>query len=191
MNTQTLSFGRKKLEIEGDLVSHNNGYFYREVTNPDAIMFYYDPIELDMYRIGTKACLHLRDAQNNILKLTFRSYFGFRKQKMYQVFQEVLDTLWELFFEAKMESCRTEIQAGKSVDFGRFRLNQIGISQLNQSGLVEKELRFDDCKIVPKYGKTLLYSLRDPNEHVEIDVRWDWNAYFIEKIVGELCPSST
>jgi len=186
---QEFTFGRKKLKVSGDVISHNNGYIFREVNKPVAIKFYYDVIELEMYRIGSKACLHLQDADNNSLKLILRSYFSFRKDKMAQVFQEILDFLWDRYFAQYLEQCSEEIQQGKSLDFGRFRISKESIKEVSLSGKIKQEVRFAECKVIRKYKKTLIYSTRNQHDHVELDVRWDWNAYLVEKIVEELCRS--
>ena len=109
---------------DGYLVSGNKKIALHTIT---AIKFGWLPIRLEMFRVGDRYVLEVKNQEQKI-RINLRSYFGIRKDTQYERFNYLLNVIWDMTVTRLFHDMRRRLALGESVNIGKCQVTSEGIT---------------------------------------------------------------
>ena len=76
---------------------------------------------------GREYQFYIRNYKNEILKINFKTYFGYKKKEFHELYVSIIDSLWNLYFTQQVNDFLKEFEAGESFYIGDVVVNPEGI----------------------------------------------------------------
>jgi hypothetical protein len=92
-----------------------------------AIKFGWLPIRLDMFRVGDRYVLELKN-QDQKCSINLRSYFGIGHDRQHERFNLLLNKIWDNTVTRLFNEMKIKLTAGESVKVGKCFISGAGIS---------------------------------------------------------------
>jgi hypothetical protein len=160
---------------DGYLIFRNNKIALDSITG---IRFGWLPIRLEMFRVGDRYLLEIRNHEQN-LKINLRSYIGIRKHAQYERFNHLLNEIWDMTVTRLFHDMKRRVILGETVGIGK--------CQISNDGILYKEffITWNDLLYQKYYNRltlnsksnlsiwTNLYYTKTENVHVLIEFL-DW-----------------
>lgn len=134
-------------------------------------------LQLDL-TFGRQYQIYIRNKENKILKITFKSYFKHRQKETYQQYCEILDALWEFHFDNITDDYLRKFEAD-----GEFTL---GIIQFSKEGIIIKDslILWQDVRTSNYYTYFAIYSEKEPNKiNYQYSYMEDWNTTVLYSVL--------
>ncbi len=143
-------------------------------------------IEGIYFTIGREYQIFIRNSENNILKINFKSFYGFQKKEYHNKFADIVNSIWNYFFSEISESYLTKFQNNENFGIGNvvFTKNHLTI---NVNGIIKEE-----PKTIPweKVGTRdyqtyfAIYSTDNPTDiYRGYNYLTDWNTDILYSVV--------
>ncbi|MGO4770087.1 hypothetical protein ACEN2I_00355 [Flavobacterium sp. W22_SRS_FK3] len=135
---------------------------------------------------GREFQLYIRNFDNQILKINFKSYFGIKKNEYHELYAKIINTLWNLYFKQKVLVFLKDFEEGKSFDIGDVNVNSEGVV-ISISKLLKQEEKlviWNDVGI-RKYATYIsIYSLENSLDFNRgYSYKEDWNTFVLYEVI--------
>lgn len=146
---------------------------------------------LYQYRIvfGREYEILIRNFDNEILKIKFKSYFGIKKNRTHELYVEIINAVWQMYFSKQVFSFIKEFEAGESFYIGDVNINPEGViivvSRLLKQ---EKKLILWEDVALRKYRSYIsIYSRENALEFNRgYSYKKDWNTYVLYNVIQNI-----
>lgn len=132
------------------------------------------------FYIGTHYKIELKTWPNDELKISFSSYYGFRKKAYNEIYGKLLNSLLMYYFQEKWESMIEELQRGEQYTFGDVALNAAGVSWDKQF------LPWSSVAVKKYYRYFVVYDSNNAENHKSMHYATDWNAVVARRIIERM-----
>lgn len=138
---------------------------------------------------GREFQLYIRNFDNEILKINFKSYFGIKKHEYHELYAKIINTLWNLYFKQKVLVFLKDFEEGKSFDIGDVNVNSEGVV-ISISKLLKQEEKlvlWNDVGI-RKYARYIsIYSLENSLDFNRgYSYKEDWNTFVLYEVIKNI-----
>lgn len=148
-----------------------------------AIRFGYAPIRLDMFSIGSRFMVDLLTDKQE-MRINFRSFFGFGKNREYRKYSELLDQLWDPVVVRLLNELIAIIESGDSVNVDRCKITPEGVIYNKQV------IRWDDLSYQVNYNRLTINSNSNSKVFTNLYYTETYNVhplrYFLDWKYGKL-----
>lgn len=92
VKTSSFTSEKKRVTVtKEEIIINDKGLHLAEVTE---FLYGLEPIQLDMFYIGTKYIIDLK-TPNNQLSIVFKTYWGLSRKDIYNHYTHILNSIWE------------------------------------------------------------------------------------------------
>ena len=132
----------RKLKISQEFVQFENSDLYSipfTLFKKEDIVEYKFGIHWMQYKFvfGREYLIFIRNKENKILKINFKTYFGNKKKEYHVLFNEILDSLWDFHFEDITNDFIEKHKKGEDFKIGDVVFTKDSI-MINVSGVVNE-----------------------------------------------------
>jgi hypothetical protein len=137
--------------------------------------------------IGRIYCIDISNRNNKIIKIRLRSLYGINKMNLHKKYNEIINKLYEFYFNAKILNYVSSINNGINVEIADiiFKKEGVCLDPKKSDGFVEWE---DINSRAYSYYYTLS-SKRRPDFYKAFTYLTDWNAVIVYSISREIIKS--
>ena len=123
------------------------------------------------FTFGREYIIELKTNENEIIKLNFSCYYGFKKQKLAIKQNEILDALWELYIE---KICFKNIESIENVETIKILKTYLNIEGIESK---KKIIPWNKIEIHEYFHYFVIYSTENLEElNQAYYYRLDWNC---------------
>jgi hypothetical protein len=174
---------QRELIINKNFIKFEN----KDTTNPFTIFQGY---EITDYRFGIRWIrfeltygreyqIFVRNKNNETIKISFKSYFGRKKNILHRLYINILDELWTAFFSEKVDKYLEKFEKGVEFSIGDVLFNKDYI-ELHISGIVSQKRIRISWKNVRSRNYFTYFSIYSNENPAEINrgysYKEDWNT---------------
>jgi hypothetical protein len=146
------------------------------------------------YRIvfGREYQLHIRNYNNEVLKIKFNTYFGIKKREYNELYATIINSLWDLYFKNHVIEFVKEFEAGETFSIGEVNVNPEGVIILvTKLFKQEKKLILWEDVRLKKYSTYIsVYSDKNPMEFNRgYSYKEDWNTFVLYNVIKNILAS--
>ena len=87
---------------------------------------------------GREYQIYIRNFENQVIKLSFKSYFGRKKQELHNLYVDILDELWERYFSYNVDELLSKYDNNEEFTIADVYFKKKGI-ELNISGIFNQK----------------------------------------------------
>ena len=135
---------------------------------------------------GREYQIFIRNKENKIIKISFKSYLGRNKNKLHQLYSEIVDELWNYFIADIVNDFLVKHQNGEEFTIGdvtfygdRIRLNVSGIFNQNKV-----EISWNKIRTRNYYSYFSIYSVDNPADvNRGYSYFEDWNTSVLYSVI--------
>ena len=95
----------------------------KTIEAPTQIRYGVSPIEIDMFTIGTNFKIQLKDIHSNQFNISIKSYLGIGKDRKYELYESLIDNLWDRFFSQSFADMIANWENGETLEIGELRID--------------------------------------------------------------------
>jgi hypothetical protein len=138
---------------------------------------------------GREFQLYVRNFDNEILKINFKSYFGIKKYAYHELYAEIINTLWDLYFKQKVIAFIKDFEEGKTFYIGDVKVDSEGVI-ISISKLLKQEeklILWNDVGIRKYTTYISIYSLENPSDFNRgYSYKEDWNTFVLWEVMKNI-----
>ena len=138
---------------------------------------------------GREYQFYIRNYKNEILKINFKTYLGFKKKEYHELYVSIIDSLWNLYFTQQVNDFLKEFEAGESFCIGDVVVNPEGII-ISVSKLVKQEkvqISWEDLRFRSYNSYFSLYSKKNPRDvNRGYSYKEDWNTFVLINVIKSI-----
>ncbi len=176
--------GSKELRINKSSISWTNKLLNNIIHEPTEIRYGTAPIEIDMFTIGTKYRIDLRDDDGNTFMVSIKSYFGIGRDKKFNQYQEIADLLWDYFFAERFGLVVSEWEEGKTQRIGKFEIDLTSLTRkVSWNGSRGITMSFEEMELLPRFDHLLINSNLQSDKYMKLYYLEEWNWPLIQEIL--------
>lgn len=121
-----------------------------------------------------------------VVTLSYRSHYGFGKDKHHQFFSEVLDAIWNRIIVRQIKEALQQLNEGNEITIHQVRLSREGVT-IRQSGFITDEWVFipwQDVATADYASYFVIYSVKD-KARINCSYRYldDWNTALLNSVI--------
>lgn len=135
---------------------------------------------------GREYQFFIRNFNNEVLNIRFVTYFGRKKKEFDLLYENILNSLWNLYFRNQAEDFLYEFEKGKSIQIGEVNINTEGIF-ITVSGICKQEKKLIAWHDVRTHSYITYFSIYSFENSREINrgylYKEDWNTYVLYSVV--------
>lgn len=135
---------------------------------------------------GREYQIYIRNIENEVIKINFSTYFGRKKKEYHQLYSDIINTLWVLYFKEQTNQYLKEFKSNESFQIGETNINPEGIIiKVSKLTKLERQLiKWEDIGIKKYWNYFSIYSIKNPREiHRGYLYKEDWNTFVLQTIV--------
>ncbi|TDP02495.1 hypothetical protein [Flavobacterium sp. 245] len=146
---------------------------------------------LYQYRIvfGREYQILVKNFDNEILDIKFKSYFGIKKYKSHELYVEIVNAIWDLYFTKQVYSFIKEFEAGESFYIGEVNINPEGVV-IFVSRLLKQEKKlipWEDVALRKYSSYVSIYSSKNPLDFNRgYSYKKDWNTLVLYNVIKNI-----
>lgn len=180
MNSQVNIYkvGNKGLHIGETKIFWENQLFDSVIEHPTQIRYGIAPIELDMFTIGRNFKIQLRNENDDRLNISLKSYFGIRKARKHQLYEQIADEIWDQFFATPLAELIYNWENGQKIIIGNFEIDNSSVTCTR--GITR---RFDEMQLLPRFDHLLINSSEQHDKYMKLNYLEDWNWPLVNEIL--------
>ncbi len=141
--TKVFELRNKNLYLEDYRVFLDNIFINKSVEAPTEIKYVLSPIRLEMFTLGTRFKIELRNEKKDRLAIVINSYFNIDFNNKFGLYNEIADSIWNNHFQSLLEIIVSRWASGETIKIGRYELDQVKISKTY--GINSKTVSIDYC----------------------------------------------
>jgi len=138
------------------------------------------------FTFGRDYQIYIRNVDNKILKINFKSYFGLKKQEAHNKYVKIVNALWDFYFSAISDVYLNRFLKDESFNIEHLLItkdaliiNKIGVLKSNKM-----EILWENVRTKNYHTYFAIYSIEDP---VKINIGYkyldEWNTGVIYSVV--------
>lgn len=138
---------------------------------------------------GREYVISIRNHNNQIIKINFKTYFGRKKNEYHKLCNEILASLWELYFSEIATNYIQRHEAGEEISIGQVTLTKDGLTILSTASLKPKNesILWDNVRIRNYVTYFAIYSKDDAmNVNRGYSYLNDWNTNVLHSVIKTL-----
>lgn len=118
-----------------DLVNHEFTTFLKE-----DIAEYSFGVKWMRYKFvfGREYVIFIRNHNNQIIKINFKTYFGRKKEEYHQLCNDILTALWDSYFDKITSNFIKKQEAGDEFKIGEVTINKEGVTIITNTSIKQK-----------------------------------------------------
>lgn len=185
---------KRNLHLHSDFISFEE----KDSTKNGITSFKIDEIKEFRYGVtlyqydivfGREFQLYIRNFDNEILKINFKSYFGIKKHEYHELYAKIINTLWNLYFKQKVLAFIKDFEEGKTFYIGDVNFNSEGVV-ISISKLLKQEKKlilWNDVGIRKYTTYISIYSLENPLDFNRgYSYKEDWNTFVLWNVIENI-----
>lgn len=138
---------------------------------------------------GREYQLFIRNHNNEVLKINFKSYLGIKKHEYHDLYAKIINNLWNLYFKEKVISFIKNYEAGESFYLGEVNISSKGVL-ISVSKLFKQEeklILWDDVGL-KKYSTYIsVYSKENALDFNRgYSFKEDWNTFVLYEVLNNI-----
>lgn len=178
---EKFNIGDKELCIGPTKIHWENQLFDSFIEHPTKIRFGISPIEFDMFTIGSKFKIELKNEKNEIFKIALNSYFGIGRKRKYQLYDQIVDVIWNNYFAEPFGNLLRDWENGQTISVGKYDIDSYGITR--KVGVRGINMSFEEMELLPRFDHLLVNSKVNSNKYLKLIYLDDWNWPLINDIL--------
>ncbi len=138
---------------------------------------------------GREYIITIRNNKNQIIKINFKTYFGRKKDEYHRLCNEILDSLWELYFGEITSNYIQKHELGEEIQIGEVTLIKDGLTILSTASLKSKNefIPWEKVRIRNYNTYFAIYSKDDAmNVNRGYSYLNDWNTNVLHSVIKTL-----
>lgn len=138
------------------------------------------------FTIGREYQIFIRNPDNKVLKINFKSFYGIKKNAHHKLYAEIISALWRFYFSDITSNFIEKFQKEEEFSIGKVHFTKDNLT-INVSGILKEEKRtisWDRVKTRDYQTYFAIYSLDDPtNINRGYSYLDDWNTGLLYSVV--------
>ena len=138
------------------------------------------------FTIGREFLIFIHNSSNQTLKINFKSFYNFKKQEYYNLFNTILNTMWKCYFGNVVDEFVSEFYKGQDIVIGRAIISSEAII-INEPGVIKndkKVIPWDDLETKDYHTYFAVYSSKDASKtNATFSYLNDWNTGVLYSVV--------
>ena len=138
---------------------------------------------------GREYVISIRNHDNQIIKINFKTYFGRKNDEYHKLCNEILDSLWELYFEEIATNHIKRHELGKDIKIGEVIITKNGLTILSTASLKPKS-EFIPWEQVRTRAYNTYFAIYSKDDAVNVNRGYsylnDWNTNVLYGVVKTL-----
>lgn len=179
----TYKIGSKELRINRNSILWKNKLLNSTMDIPSEIKYGVTSIDVDMFSIGTKYRIDLKDSEGRVFTISIKSYFGIGKNKKFNQYEEIINVIWNNFFSELFYRVISEWEQGKPQKVGKFEIDSNSLTRIEHIGQKKVKMSFDEMELLPRFDHLLINSKHDSNKYLRLYYLEDWNWHLVYDIL--------
>ena len=139
--------------------------------------------------IGREYFIYIRNNENKILKINFRTYFGRKKNEYHHLFSDIIQNIRKIYFDEIVFEFIKKHENKENFAIGDVKFNDKGIT-IKTSGIlnvIEKIIDWNNIRIKSYITYFSIYSSENPiNINRGFSYLDDWNTYVLFEVIGTI-----
>jgi hypothetical protein len=135
---------------------------------------------------GREYQIFIRNKEDKILKITFKSYFGCKKDILHKQYAEIVDGLWDYYFADIINEFINMYNDGKEFTIGDVKFTKENIS-LNISGIFNQKrinIVWENVRTKNYYNYFSIYSIENSQDiNRGYNYHQDWNTSVLYSVI--------
>jgi hypothetical protein len=166
----------RELIINGDYITFKDKtlakdtfttFFKNEITDYRFGIYW---LRLDL-TFGRQYKIYIRNKENKVLKITFKSYFKYKLNEIHQQYYDILDTLWEFHFSDITDNYLKKFETDEEFTLGDLHFTKQGLSVKGNF------IHWEDVRTSNYYSYFAIYSQKEPDKiNYQYSYMDDWNT---------------
>lgn len=138
---------------------------------------------------GREYQIFVRNKENKIIKISFKSYFGRRKNLLHKLYSEILNELWNYYFIDIIDQFINKHLNDEEFSIGDVLFTKDTI-ELNVSGIFNQKkvaIPWDKIRTKAYYSYFSIYSVDNPSDiNRGYSYKEDWNTNVLHSVLRTL-----
>ncbi|MBZ4033201.1 hypothetical protein K6T82_00360 [Flavobacterium sp. 17A] len=138
---------------------------------------------------GREYQILIRNFDGKTLKIKFTSYFGIKKNKVHELYSEIINSVWDLYFKEKTMAFIRDFEKGESFYIGDVVVNPEGVI-IEVSKLLKQEKKlilWNDVGIRKFTTYISIYSIENPLDFNRgYSYKEDWNTFVLYNVIKNI-----
>jgi hypothetical protein len=135
---------------------------------------------------GREYVISIRNYDNEVIKINFKTYFGRRKNEYHKLCNEILASLWELYFGEIATNYIRRQELGEEFKIGEVTFNKDGLNILSTASLKSKN-EFISWEKVRTRSYMTYFAIYSKDDAMNINRGYsylnDWNTNVLHSVV--------
>ena len=135
---------------------------------------------------GREYQIYIRNFENQVIKLSFKSYFGRKKQELHNLYVDILDELWERYFSYNVDELLSKYDNNEEFTIADVYFKKKGI-ELNISGIFNQkrvEIVWENIRTKNYHTYFSIYSTENPADlNRGYNYKEDWNTNVLYSVL--------
>lgn len=131
----------------------------------------------------------IRNFNDEILKIKFTSYFGIKKSNVHELYAEIINSIWDLYFKEKTTEFIKDFEKGESFYIGDVIINPEGVI-ITVSKILKQEKKlilWNDVGIRKYTTYISIYSKENPSDFNRgYSYQKDWNTFVLYSVINTI-----
>jgi hypothetical protein len=138
--------------------------------------------------VGREYLIYIRSETNEIIKLSFKSFYGIKKELFNNLYDNILKHLWELYFGEIAQSLINRFCNGEEIEVCNVKMSQLNVEIKVYGLLKEQSASIPWEKVATKeyYTSLVIFSLEDPKINRGYKYLDDWNTGLLYCVIKTL-----
>ncbi|TPG32107.1 hypothetical protein [Flavobacterium pectinovorum] len=154
----------------------------------DEIAEYHFGVNWMQYKFvfGREYVISIRNHDNQVMKINFKTYFGRRKNEYHKLCNEILDSLWDLYFKDIATNYINRQELGEEFKIGKVSFTKDGLNILSNASLKSKS-EFIPWEKVRFKSYVTYFALYSKDDAININCGYsylkDWNTNILHSVI--------
>ena len=141
------------------------------------------------FTIGRDYQIYIRNDDNKILKINFKSYFGIKKQEAHNIYVKIINALWDCYFSDISNVYLSKFIKDESFNIEHlfFTKDSLIFDKISVIKSEKKEILWENVRTKNYHTYFAIYSIEDP---VKINIGYkyldEWNTSVIYSVVKSI-----
>lgn len=141
------------------------------------------------FTYGREYQIFVRNKENKVIKISFKSYLGRKKNILHKLYSEILTELWNYYFEDIIDNFIDKHLNNEEFSIGDVLFTKDNI-ELNVSGIFNQKkvvIPWEKIRTKAYYSYFSIYSIDNPNEiNRGYSYKEDWNTNVLHSVIRTL-----
>lgn len=141
------------------------------------------------FTYGREYQIFVRNKENKVIKISFKSYFGRKKNILHKLYSDILTELWNYYFEDIINNFIDKHNKSEEFSIGDVLFTKDNI-ELNISGIFNQKkivIPWDKIRTSAYYSYFSIYSIDNPSEiNRGYSYKEDWNTNVLYSVIRTL-----